>query len=236
MRTHQPADTGGRWSTLSDWGILGSVESNQRLPEQVPPGYYLSGPDNNAVMLGREGSWPRCAACGYLLNREEVDPAFSLAVAEGELIDYGVGEIEAPAFDSDAKRIFDFSYTYDGRPILSASFRDVLLAACTTPVEFIELPREPAFFLLRPQLQMAWDAERGHARFGDRCGTCGDFTYVVGPSRFVLHPELLDPLGMYRSDLEFGDGDEKHPLEVVGRELATTLSALSGVVLHELAW
>ncbi len=100
----------------------------------MPPGYYLSGPDNNAVMLGREGSWPRCAACGYLLNREEVDPAFSLAVEEGERIDYGMGEIEAPASHSDAKRIFDFSYTYDGRAIVSARFRYVVLAACTTPV------------------------------------------------------------------------------------------------------
>lgn len=212
------------------------MEGNQGRPEQAPPGYYLSGPDNNAEMFDREGSWSRCTACGYLLNREEVNPDFSLAVEEDELVDYGLGEIEAPASYADAKRIFDFSITRDGRGIVSARFRDVVLAACTTPVEFIELPREPAFFVLRPQLQVAWDAERGQARFGDRCDKCGDYNYIVGPSRFVRHPELLDPLGMYRSDLEFGDGDYKHPLEVVGRELGKALSGLSGLLLRELTW
>lgn len=197
-------------------------------------GYKLSGPFNGAQMLDPQGPWARCPRCGFLLDRDELDPEFSLDIEEGEVIDYGTGEIEEAVTHADAKRVFDFSYTYDLRPIVSARFRDAVLGSCSTPVQFADLPREAGFFVLRPIEELEWDVDRAGSRFGERCRRCGQHAYAVGPGSSVRHPDRIEGNGIYRSDVEFGDGDEKHPLVIVGDELGEALRSLAGVVLHAL--
>jgi hypothetical protein len=205
---------------------------------EPPPGYRLSGPDNNAEMYDRRGgTWDACASCGRILNRPQINPDFTLDVEDDELIDYGMGQIEQPAAHSDAKRIFDFSFTSDGWSIVSRTMREIVEREASTPIEFFVLAREPNFYVMRPTEVLEVDTERSGFEFEPLCPACGKPQGAYGGVSCLRDPSHLDPHGMYRSDVERGGVNSGHPAVFVGPELAHHLRPLNGVVLyHALNW
>ena len=149
-----------------------------------------------------------CSTCGLVVDRSWIDPAFELRDSR-----------------------FDASYTYDGYLIVSDRFR---LLTDGPGARFIPLPSSPGFYSLVVDDRVQFDAVRRKTVFEQPCGECGRFFTVVGATPVVL--KVHGPLGnqLYRTDIEFGTGNEQHPLILVGPDLAARLQeeSLAGVDLQ----
>lgn len=150
-------------------------------------------------MYGGDASPPRCRECGYVRSPEWIDPAFTLPPGHRP----------------------DVSFTYDGRLIVSDNFR----AACKSfqGTTFRPLPALPGWHLLLANDVVAFDVVRRQTRFGPTCSSCRTPSEAAGatPAFLTGSPVLAD--AFFRSDVEFGSGDEMHPLLLVGTGVAETL-------------
>jgi hypothetical protein len=122
------------------------------------------------------------------------------------------------------KRKWDMSGTYDGYTIVSKRFRDFCKRSKWKGMNFVPLPADKGFFVLRLLLILAFDAKRRKTRFDDPCPACGAFYNVIGSDPAFL-AGIKQPImdGFYRSDLEFASGPEQAPLIFVGIETAEKL-------------
>ena len=60
---------------------------------------------------------------------------------------------------------------------------------------FVDLPAEPGFFAVVPQVTVAFDSERRGTRFDDLCPTCGRHGSVAGAMRSILfNTSMILPL------------------------------------------
>jgi hypothetical protein len=175
------------------------------------PAFTLSAPDNDSYMLTDFPEALRCVGCHRSLEPEWIDEQFTLR-----------------------KRQWDASYTYDGYCIVSARFRDVVRER---GARYIALPSEPSFLALFPRERVAFDVERRRTTFQNLCTECGRYRDVAGATPAVLRHPAPPAQEMRGTDIEFGSGDEQHPLLVVGAKLADELRAaqLLGVDLHAVA-
>jgi hypothetical protein len=162
-------------------------------------GYVLSGPDNDSYMLRGPGSAPVCSSCGLLTDATWVDPDF-------ELVDDR----------------FDVSYTYDGYLIVSERFRAIAEGPGT---QFIELAGVRAFYSLVADDVVPFDAARRKTRFEQLCVECGRYFVVAGATPAYLRIEANLPDQLFRTDIEFGTGNEQSPLIIVGSGMANRLLA-----------
>ena len=188
--------------------------------------YRLAGPPIASYMFDAADPTGRCDSCGYLIDRDRVTPGFSLATAPGEAVEDENG-LERPAKPGD-KRRWDAAYTFDNRLIVSMFFRRVIERAASTEVRFHPIPKEPKFFACCPLDVIEWDRTIVRS-FGTQCTECGQHSPVVGSGQTIPDIEAIDRLGVYRSDVEFGDGDGRHAIVVVGREMQRELRDLRGV-------
>lgn len=169
-------------------------------------GYKFGGHDNGSRMFDQlDGRRKYCTECGRPLGTNGVNPDFV------------------------PRRRLDVSSTYDNRTIVSSRVAIMLDGRGGL---LTELPRAPGFFELRASDILAFDFEAVGTRFVDRCSTCGRYHDVVGITPVILrkpHPLPL-PDRLFRTDLEFGSGDEQNPLLLVGPGLGQELLAaeLSG--------
>lgn len=168
-------------------------------------GYCVLGPDNDLHMLGWDAPHPVCPRCGIAVDKEWVDPGFKLA-----------------------KTRYDLSYTMDGYVIVSERFRGF---AHGRGARFIPLPSSGGFYSLRVDEVVPFDTKRRRTRFEDRCDECSRFQTVVGATPVFLVNDTPLPDRFVRTDVEFGSGDEWHPLILVGSGLRDDLHAarLSGL-------
>jgi hypothetical protein len=115
---------------------------------------------------------------------------------------------------------FDASYTYDGYLIVSERFRSITDGP---GVRFIGLLSDPGFYSLVVQNVVMFDAKRRQTIFEQPCGECGRFFVVAGATPVFLMAS--DPLcdQLFRTDIEFGTGNEQHPLIILGSGLAAQL-------------
>jgi hypothetical protein len=170
-------------------------------------GFALYGPDNDSYMIGAGDAFPACAACGRLTDPYWVNPAFRLR-----------------------RPHLDISYTYDGFMIVSEEFRALSAAE---GVQFVAVPMTPRHFHLVVEPIVAFDAERRHTRFDDWCEGCNRFNLTIGATPpFIRENQRLSDR-LYRTDLEFGEGNRMHPMILMGPDLAARIRAadLSGTDL-----
>ena len=160
-------------------------------------GYSISYPDNESYMLRGPSPHPKCEECGFVLDHEWIDPQFRL--------------IQPYA---------DLSATYDGYTIATERFCDF---ASKHGGRCIELPSAPGFSSFRVDERIAFDSVRRKTRFAKRCSICGQFGDVTGSTPIFIQGDQSIPDRFVGTDVEFGSGDEKHPIILVGVGLAEEL-------------
>lgn len=170
--------------------------------------YMLTGQQNDSFMLQGGISHPACPVCGMVINHEWIDPNFDLRGANER----------------------DISYTYDGYLIVSDRFLDV---AARYGARYVELPSAPGYYSLLVDEVVRFDSLRRNTRFKNLCTECRRFESVAGATPVFLVDSHPLPDRLLRTDVEFGSGDSKSPLILMGLSLANTLrkASLKGVEL-----
>jgi hypothetical protein len=158
----------------------------------------------------------RCKECGEMLSKWE-EPLVGLVVK---------------------KRQYDIGTTFDGIMVVSSQFKSVCEDNELTGLVFRQLPSDPSYFAISATDVVAFDAARRKTRFLKPCCHCGHFQSIVGATPVYLKSgSYIENRGFTRTDLEFGSGDEKHPLLICGGVAAEVLSRanLKGIDLEPVA-
>ncbi len=186
--------------------------------------YHLSPHDDGTYMLGEEtyrpprsaGSYDwrfgvsgvphpaTCATCGRKTDPDYINPNYRAK-----------------------RRGWDIATTYDGYDIVSRRFRLFCEEHDWGGVEFVPLPADDEFFVLRLSGVLPFDAERRQTRFENLCPLCGSYYNVIGATPAYFRG-VTEPIkeGIFRSDLEFGSGPEQSPLIFVGTQTFAELRGL----------
>lgn len=172
--------------------------------------YVLLGPDNDSYMYRTWQEAPRCAICNAVLDHSALNPDFELK-----------------------RDVYDASFTYDGACIVSELAKRIIGALEGT--NLVRLRKHAGFYLLNVTSTVEFDAERRKTRFEKFCQGCQRFRAVAGatPAYVRGHSSAL-PSGIYRTDVEFGSDDERHPLLMVSSDVRDQLlrEAYKGVRLE----
>jgi hypothetical protein len=201
-------------------------------------GYKLSGHDNDSYMLGEETrrtttsdervffDWrfiqngeqhpATCPKCGRKIDPNYINPHFRLR-----------------------KKSMDIGSTYDGYTIVSNRFMEFCIAIKLTGVEFVPLPSQPDHYWFRVHNSLKVDRENSVGlRLMNFCDGCQTYAGVFGTSglRFSDVKSTI-PSGIFRTDLEFSQAHEQHPIFLVDTNLAALLKIqkFKGLCLSELS-
>jgi len=118
----------------------------------------------------------------------------------------------------------DFSYSYDGKLILSNKAKAFLEENISTKLVFHRVNSEPEAFVFETPNIAIFDSEKRKTRFIDKCDQCGNFESIIGSTPpFLKIDHDLDKMGVYVTDIQFGSGREKSPLIIVGEQLGLML-------------
>ena len=158
-------------------------------------GYIVWAQDNDSYFLEKKEnrSAATCPKCGYMLDIVNYfNPFFKLKRTD-----------------------FDLSFTYDQRPIASLKLKEFCLRVGYLNVKFVELEKQPGFFLFIPQAEVKIDIVRSDLTFENYCDRCHQYKGVYGKKRVLdQRDELAD--GIYRSDILVAGGNNKFPLIIIG--------------------
>lgn len=164
--------------------------------------FIIYGHDNDMSFFDGREDVGRCASCGQILAKWEVNLAI----------------VPAPR-----KLRYDVSTSCDGVVVVSRRFRELYDATGMTGLRFTPLG-DHAFSVQSTELVQFDSVSRG-TRFLQHCDMCGQYESVVGAApAFLMKGAHVADMGFARTDLEFGSRDEKSPLLICGDSAATILS------------
>nr|WP_321373393.1 hypothetical protein [uncultured Bacteroides sp.] len=114
----------------------------------------------------------------------------------------------------------DLIHTYDGYCIVSEAFMLFCKSNKYPELEFVQLPQSPNYYYFNPKKIFYTDAERRHVQFINPCKYCGGYEEVIGstPNYIKQGIDIQSDDFICRSDYEFGTGERKSPLIVIGLE------------------
>lgn len=131
--------------------------------------------------------------------------------------------------------LVDMVYTRDGHLIISQKFKELVQRSAIPGVDLIRVNQTPPLYDFQPRLIIPYDVACHPPRFENCCECCGIFESVIGP-RYSCLEGVDEPIeqGIYRTDLEFASGREKHPIIIVGVQTAPLFKRekLRGLVLN----
>lgn len=143
----------------------------------------------------------RCVVCGELVDKWNEDRL---------------------RFDLPRRITFDISATYDGLLVVSNRFAAAVSAHGLKGLGLH--PLERGMFGLLARRRVAFDAAARQTRFGKQCLACGQYQHVTGATpAFLKGGACVADDEFVWTDLEFGSGDEKHPLLICGEGAARVL-------------
>lgn len=131
----------------------------------------------------------------------------------------------------------DMVFTRDGHDVTSQKFRDFCHRIGIPKLDLIKVNETPLLYDLRPRAVITYDVDCGPPRFENKCSQCGRYESVIGPKYSCLKGAEFPILeGIYRTDLEFASGQEKHPIIIVGLATAELIKKerFRGIVLNEI--
>ena len=157
--------------------------------------YDLCADDNDSYMYELNNENPNlCKECGFIINLKYLNPNFRVK-----------------------KRIFDISYTYDNRCIVSVKFKVFCKRLGYKGIDFLKLPNDKEYFYFSVNNIIKIDIERKKIYYNNLCKTCGNYESIT-PATPIILKDIHSPLedGFYWTDISFGSGNEKEPLTIVG--------------------
>lgn len=160
-------------------------------------GYTLEGQDNDSYMLNNQGhpDVSTCPQCGFMKDFNTYhNPFYKIKI-----------------------KTYDFSHPYDVGTIISLKFKEFCVREKYTGIIVKEFERQPNFYQLIVNNVVPLDFERSEPDLLDFCPMCKNYREAVGS----MHTFLKDvkdelPDGFYRTDLLFGEGNNKNALIIVG--------------------
>jgi hypothetical protein len=159
-------------------------------------GYAVIAHHNDSRMYLGGPSVPRCLACGCVEAVDYVNPAFRLVRPE-----------------------LDWSTTHDGCALVSARVKAFFEERGVPGAAFLPLPSSPRHYRLSSRRVLPVDLGRQRTCFGDYCARCSRHRVVAGSHLVVLMGVTRPlPAGLYRTDVEFGEGDGKAPCFILAPE------------------
>lgn len=164
-------------------------------------GCLLSGPDNDTYFFNKEDSqleW--CPLCRYLRDFDTPNPNYKI---DRKSLSYG------------SKRAL--TYTYDGRPIVTNAFREFCERERYEGIKFNSFDHDQEHFYPVFSRIIQMDPIHGNTKFGIQCSFCNNYQYVTGGFEYVMQSSPI-PDGLFRSDLIYGQGNNKNPRIIVGLE------------------
>jgi hypothetical protein len=141
-----------------------------------------------------------CICCGRRTDRNFIDPSFRVA-----------------------RRRFDLSSTYDGYTVASSRFREACQGEHGAGLEFVAIPSDPAFFIVRANRSLTVNRELSDLQLFNPCPTCREFAGVIGVSDLQFLDADPDAVGFWHTDLAFGEAHDQSPVLVVGMPTAKWL-------------
>ncbi|EKR73283.1 hypothetical protein LEP1GSC041_4411 [Leptospira noguchii str. 2006001870] len=183
--------------------------------------YSLNITDNDSYMYGSGSNLFEtltklhiCSSCGYRKSLNWDNPLFELK-----------------------KSYFDFSYTYDGICIVSQKVRDFIFRFhYENDIELVKLKNFSDFYTFLPRRSVAFDSVRRKTKFKNLCKVCGFYESITGATPVFLKDGFI-PLyrGFYKTDLQFGSGNEKSPILLVSPQTKKELISekFTGITFQE---
>ena len=160
-------------------------------------GYFFGGVDNGSYMFDDEDdNIPVCSKCGYVTDFRFVSKTFKLRNTK-----------------------YDISCTYDNHTIVSKRFKEFCEGNGYHGLEFKELPNNREFYSFIAYNILPFDTDRAKLECIGYCVSCGNYR-SISPAFPIAIKDLTSPLGdgIFRTDINFYTGNEKHPLLIIGIE------------------
>lgn len=179
--------------------------------------YSLHCPDNDSNMCGSDDrlfddieSIPVCPVCGYKTDLYFVNPSFRVK-----------------------RKAYDLSSTYDGYDIASLRFKEACQRLKLKGIEFLPIPSDSEFFVLKPTAITPFDSASRKTRFESLCTACGFYKAVAGatPAYLLSEPES----DLSGTDVVFGSGNSRCRMLIATERARKLLTAekLTGLEFKE---
>ncbi len=163
--------------------------------------YELAGIDNGLTVLSDFGiQAKRCKSCSLVLSKWELDVASKIVI----------------------NKRADISCTYDGFVIVTERF--VSLLGEIQECEFTLVANSPGYYVLSPHKIVYYDNGDDRLEYGRCCSKCSLHQFIMGADPIsISDKDAIQKRDIVRTDLEFGEDDEKCPVILCGSEIAEIL-------------
>jgi len=167
------------------------------------PAYSLHCPDNDSSMCGSADKLflsgvPFCLACGFKTDLYFINSEFRVK-----------------------RRIYDLSATHDGYYIASLKFKEACNRLGLHGLEFLPLPSDPEFFVVKPTTITLFDFKSRKTRFEGLCSNCNQCRAVAGATPVFLLAEPESDLS--GTDIVFGSGNSRSRVLLASEHAKTSL-------------
>ncbi len=166
-------------------------------------GYVLFGHDNGGYFFEGAPDGVLCGKCGTCLDYVYVPL-----------------KVKIPKSNR-----YDYSATYDNRPICSLRFINFLRNNLGFAVRSWRVGTNPDYFYIFPDSEIPFDPIATQTRFEKKCRRCGSYDSIVGVTPAHVKVGRLPGRGIFRTDLAFGSDKEKFPLILVDSQTKVDLLA-----------
>ncbi|MFG0454329.1 hypothetical protein [Shewanella mangrovisoli] len=172
------------------------------------------------TLHGRDNDSNMCGSCDSLLEEVQDIPICSVCGYKTEL--YFINSLFRVK-----KREYDLSATYDGYNIASLKFKETCQRLQLGGLEFLALPSDSEFFVIKPTSITSFDSASRKTKFESFCTACGFHKAVAGAIPAILLKEPESDLS--GTDVVFGSGNSR------GRMIIATERAKKLLIAEKLA-
>ncbi len=150
----------------------------------------MFGEDNDSFMIDPDDpNIPKCDKCGFVTDYLYISPTFEIV-----------------------RKVYDFSYTYDNRCIVSNKFKEFCIRFNYSGLKFRKLPNNDDFYYFIVNNIVEVDKVRKKYIYEKYCDKCNNYESIT-PGTPVFLKNVDQPLvnGFYATDVWAGSCNGKVP-------------------------